>query len=206
VALGLILGLRRRGTAVSDDSQFPGWRQASDGKWYPAESFPSRGGDPPQVQRPRTDPTGASRQLPPKTRNQYTWFWVVAILVVVGLGTGIAVRFSNGTVAKKHTIVYSVTGTGRADIQWDPSGSFVGNALRANDVALPWTETIKDQTLGSYNLGVLLLSGTTVTCTLTIDGHQVSTQSSIGPGAAPACSFDSSYDSLNGSNGSNGSG
>ena len=184
---------------MSDESQFPGWRQASDGKWYPAESFPARGGDPPQARGPSADPAGASQQPPPEKRKQHTLLWVVAILVVVGLGTGLAVGLSSGKVAKEHTVVYSVTGTGRADIQYDPSGNVEGNALRANDVALPWTETIKDQTLGSYNLNVFLLSGTTVTCTLTIEGHQVSTQSSIGPGAAPSCSFDSSYDSVSGS-------
>jgi hypothetical protein len=176
---------------MSDESQFPGYKQGSDGKWYRAESFPAQGGGPPQARSPGTGPTGTAQPLRPEKRKKHTWFWVVAILAVVGLGSGIASGFSNPPVTN-HTIVYSVTGTGRADIQWDPSGNFVGNALRVNNVPLPWTKTIKDQSLGTYNLNVRLLSGTTVTCTLTVDGHQVSTQSSIGPGAAPACFYEGS--------------
>jgi hypothetical protein len=112
----------------------------------------------------------------------------VAVLIGIAGGRAAYVNFSgshgNGV---KHTIVYSVTGSGTADISYDLNGNPLGVASNANDVTLPWKLTITDYALGSYNLAVILENGTTVACTLTIDGHLISTQNSIGPGAAISC-------------------
>jgi hypothetical protein len=59
----------RGGTAVSDMQQGPGWWQASDGKWYPPESHPTRQAPvPPPVQPPAggiPHPTSAHSVPPP---------------------------------------------------------------------------------------------------------------------------------------------
>jgi hypothetical protein len=109
---------------------------------------------------------------------------------LIGIAGGRAAYVSFGTShtnAVKHTIIYSVTGSGTADIQYDLTGNPLGVASNANGVSLPWKLTVTNDTLGPYNLNVLLVNGTTVACTLTIDGHVISTQNSIGPGASISC-------------------
>jgi hypothetical protein len=173
---------------MSDETRFPGYERASDGQWYPSGSVPKTTGSA-QVAAPLPgslpDPPASRRK---RSRN-LIGVWL-AVAVLIGIAGGRAAYVSSGTShanGAKHTIVYSVTGSGTADISYDQTGNPLGNASRANGVRLPWKLTITDSTLGSYNLAVLLENGTTVACTLTIDGHVISTDNSIGPGAAISC-------------------
>lgn len=125
----------------------------------------------------------------PRRPNSLTGFWLAVALLIGIVGTWAAFKGFEGSPGNgvKHTIVYSVTGSGMADISYDLNGNPLGVASNANGVNLPWKMTVTNDTLGSYNLNVLLVNGTTVACTLTIDGHLISTQNSIGPGASISC-------------------
>lgn len=67
---------------MSDTSQGPGWWIASDGRWYPPESHPSRRERP----APPTPPQ-RPQQAPPKPKRQKsgTSVWKVALGVCLGL-------------------------------------------------------------------------------------------------------------------------
>jgi hypothetical protein len=176
---------------MSDETPFPGYERAPDGRWYPSGSVPEAAGEA-QVEDPQPgsslDPPAPRRKRPKRPHNLIGVWLAVAVLIGIAGGRAAYVSFSGShTNGVKHTIIYSVTGSGTADISYDLSGNPLGNASRANGVSLPWKLTITDSTLGSYNLAVLLENGTTVACTLTIDGHVISTQNSIGPGAAISC-------------------
>jgi hypothetical protein len=130
----------------------------------------------------------------PKQKKFYTrvWFW---LLVIVALGLGgcitlvsvasVAVNKANTT---KHTVVYSVTGSGTADITYD---SFTnGNSGTSQDTgaAIPWSKTITGSGIFNvYSLTATLSSGGTVTCSITVDGKQLASHTSTGQFASVDC-------------------
>jgi hypothetical protein len=151
----------------------PGWWQATDGNWYPPQQAPA---------------------APEGKKKFYTrvWFW---LLVVVALGIGgcfailgaVSTSINNAD-KTKHTAVYTITGDGTADITYD---SFInGNSGSSdnNGVALPWTKSVTGSGLFTfYSVVAMLKSGTTVTCSITLDGRQVATHTSTGQFATVTC-------------------
>lgn len=192
---------------MSDTSQGPGWWKASDGKWYPPESAatplapapapPVGGGVPPGPGYWRaTDGNWYPPQAPPgvAVKKFYTrvWFW---LLVIVALGIGgcvtvisvatVAVNKANTTV---HAVVYSVTGSGTADITYDAFSHGNSGSSQNNNVTLPWTKTVTGSGIFAlYSVDGTLSSGGTVTCTITVDGKQVATNTSTGQFASAVC-------------------
>jgi hypothetical protein len=162
---------------MSDTAQGPGWYRAADGKWYP-----------PQIQPP-----------PPSRRKrsvfQKGWFWVL-VVVVLGFGGCIAV-VGGGTAAidsanhQKHTVVYQVTGAGTGVTigynTWDNSH---GGSATASGVTLPWTKKVVGSGLFSvYQVTVTLgPSGGSATCSVTVDGDEVTTNGAGGPFGIATCS------------------
>jgi hypothetical protein len=157
------------GEKMSDISQGPGWWQAADGKWYPPQ------------------PTA-----PKKRFYARVWFW---LLVIVALGfagciavVGSATNAINKADTTKHTVVYAVTGDGSADITYDTFTNGNSGSSQVSGAPLPWTKTITGSGLFSiYGVSADIESGTTATCTITVDGKVVAHNTATGQFASADC-------------------
>ena len=167
---------------MSDTSQGPGWFQASDGKWYPPA--------PPA-------PPAAAAPSASKSVFKKAWFWILIVIVLMFGGCGIVVFGTAGVVSKSindasnkvHTITYSVTGDGPADITYDTFTSGNTGSEQANGATLPWTKTLTAKGFFSiYSLGAQLNSGTTISFSITLDGKVISNHTSTGQYANVDCS------------------
>lgn len=111
---------------------------------------------------------------------------VVVIIIAVVVSAGKAI---NKLATTKHTVVYTVTGDGTATVSYDTFQN--GNAGNAQDttVKLPWTKTITASGLFTiYDVNVTVDTGTTATCTLTVDGKQIASNTAHGQLASADCS------------------
>ena len=170
---------------MSDVSQGPGWWQASDGKWYAPEQAQGAA-PPPPVHPPFAD------EKPKKPAYKRVWFWLL-IVVVVGVGgctaiiatAGVAIDKAN---TKQHTVVYTVTGDGTADITFDTFANGNSGTDQLTGQSLPWTRSITESGLFNiYSVSAGILTGTTATCTITVDGKVLSTHTATGQFANVAC-------------------
>jgi len=162
---------------MSDVAQGPGWWQASDGKWYAPQSGQA---PPPPIEAPK------------KKFYKRVWFWLL-VVVVVGFGgcaalvTGASVAVNNAN-TKKHTVTYSVTGDGTADITYGTYANSAAGTSQATGQALPWTKTFAASGLFNlYTVGATISTGTTVTCSITVDGKVVSSRTATGQFANADC-------------------
>lgn len=189
----------------SDTSQGPGWWQASDGRWYAPQpqqapaSAPVVGDVPPQPGWWRaTDgnwypPQAPPGQAPKKPVYKRVWFW---LLVIVALGIGgcvtilsVATTAVNKAITTNHTVVYSVTGSGTADITYDSFTNGNSGSAQDNGAALPWSKTVNGSGIFNvYSLSAQAQTGTSISCTITVDGKQVANHTSTGQYAVVACS------------------
>ena len=204
---------------MSDTSQGPGWWQASDGKWYSPEQRPGyQPPDTATTVAPTPpSPVGADgpmgpgwwqatdgRWYPPQPGASYVtpqkkpvykrvWFWllmvlavIVALIIILVAAIGTAVHVADTT---KHTIVYSVTGTGTATITYYSFDNNHNGSAQLSDVPLPWTKTVVGSGIfNSYSVtGTLGESGGTVTCSLSVDGKQVSHNTATGAFSSANC-------------------
>ena len=127
-----------------------------------------------------------------RERGQRVWFWLL-VVVVLGVGGCIsalaigtaAVNKANST---QHTVVYTVTGPGTADITYSSfSNGNVGSA-QATGVKLPWTKTVVGSGLfSSYDVTATVDSGSSVTCSITVDGKRATTNTGSGQFASADC-------------------
>lgn len=179
---------------MSDTSQGPGWWLASDGKWYPPQSASSA---PPPPQAMTGTPSGQPAK-PNKPVYRRVWFWVLMVIVVlfggciaVVAGTGKAINDANN---KKHTVVYTVTGSGTADITYFAFDNGNTGSSQVSDAQLPWTKTVTGSGLfNSYSVIALVgADGETVTCTLTVDGKKVSSNTASGALSSADCTGNAS--------------
>lgn len=209
------LGVGGHGGSMSDTSQGPGWWLASDGKWYapqPVAAPPPVGVAPPPMGMDAPQgpgwyqaadgkfypPQPMMAGLPPIKKKFYkrVWFWLLIVVVVMFGGCGAIL--AAGTVAvihaakANHTVVYSVTGTGQASITYATlqQGSGQNGESQVTNVPLPWTKTITVSGLitafsVTANAGP---SGGSVTCTISEDGNQLSTNTASGAFATTSCS------------------
>ena len=200
---------------MSDTSQGPGWWQASDGKWYapqppvqvqPAAPPPPLGADAPQgpgwyqasdgrFYPPQIGVAG----VPPVTKPFYkrAWFWILIGVVVLLGGCGAVLAVGTAAVVheakKNHTVVYAVTGTGRAtDITYATlqQGNGQNGQAQVSNVPLPWTTTITvSGLLTAFSLsGTLGADGGSLTCSISEDGRQLATTTASGAFATASCS------------------
>ncbi len=191
---------------MTDTSQGPGWWQASDGKWYPPEQASASPVAPPVADSPPgpgfwkgTDGQWYPPQVPPaqpvkKPVYKRVWFW---LLVVLALGIGACVSIINlaGNAIntannKTHTVVYSVTGSGSVSLSYAAIDKNQGGMTQNSDVPLPWTKTITGSGLFNYYsvTATLGAGGGSATCTITVDGKVVTTNSATGVYSSASCS------------------
>ena len=209
------LGVGGHRGRMSDTSQGPGWWQASDGKWYPPQPppppLPAAGPPPMGADAPQgpgwyqaTDgrfypPQHAVAGVPPVKKPVYkrVWFWLLIVVVVLFAGCGAILAAGTAAIVhaakKDHTVVYTVTGTGQAtDITYATlqQGSGQNGESQVTNVPLPWTKTIiVSGLITAFSLsGTVGTNGGTVTCTISEDGSQLSTNTASGPFASASCS------------------
>jgi hypothetical protein len=136
-------------------------------------------------------------QQPPKPKkklHQRVLFWI--LLVVVLMFGGCIALVAGGSKAvndannQKHTIVYTVTGSGTADVTYDAFDNGNSGTSQLSSVQLPWTKTITGSGLfNSYSvIATVGSNGGTVACTLRVDGTQVSSHSASGAFSSANCS------------------
>jgi hypothetical protein len=117
------------------------------------------------------------------------------VFTALALGASHAIEHSLGVPEKEHTLIYSVTGDSpEADISYttDITGS-MGLSV-APEEPLPFTRTLHGS-LGDKELASDVLSldasgvmpGSTITCTITLDGKTVSTKTSTGEFPSVSC-------------------
>ncbi len=179
---------------MSDASGGPGWWQASDGKWYSPEQAPAPTVAPPPPPASPKDARDQARAAKAYAKATRPWYrkkrwWALAIIVL--LIVIIAVSVSNSA-STKHTINYSVTGSGTAnDITYDTlqEGNGQNGEAQVTNVALPWSKTIQASGLvTAFTLSATVGSGGgSVTCTITEDGKVVNTNTATGAFATATC-------------------
>ncbi len=189
---------------MSDTSQGPGWWIASDGKWYPPQPqqspvAPPVGGDAPPGPGwwRATDgkwypPLPGAGQGPTKKFYTRVWFWILVVValaiggcVALIAGAGVAIHHAATTT---HTVVYSVTGSGTADISYDSFTSGNSGSSQESGATLPWSKIVTATGLFSaFTLTAQIQTGDTVTCTITVDGKQVSTNTATGQYGIASC-------------------
>jgi len=125
---------------------------------------------------------------------QRVWFWLLVVFVVViggcnALVGGASVAINNANNVK-HTIVYSVTGSGSATITYASFDNTNNGENQLSNVALPWTTKVTGKGLfNSYSVTATLdENGGTATCSVVIDGKSVSSNSASGAFASATCS------------------
>jgi hypothetical protein len=156
----------------------PGWWQATDGRWYPPQG-------------PAHPP--AADLLPKKPVYKRVWFWLL-IVFALGIGGCVALITTasvaiNNAVNKRHTVIYTVTGSGTATITYGTLDSSHAGSNQISDVPLPWSKTLTDSGIfRAYTVTATLGSGGgTATCSIVVDGTSTSTNSATGALATANC-------------------
>jgi hypothetical protein len=92
------------------------------------------------------------------------------------------------TTSSSHTVVYAVGGTAKkADITFTTDGST--STSQEMGARVPWTTTLNvpDGALNLYQVEAQNDGSGSVTCTITVDGHQVKTVAASGAYAIASC-------------------
>lgn len=169
---------------MSDVSQGLGWWQASDGNWYAPQ--PAVAPPPPPAHPP------ASEKMPKKPIYKRVWFWLlIGVVVLFGgcaaLVTGASVAINSAS-KKQHTVLYSVTGDGTVNIIYGNFASGNSGSTQLTGQTLPWNRTITGRGLFNvYNVNATIVTGSTVTCSISVDGRTTTTRTSTGPSVNVTC-------------------
>jgi hypothetical protein len=168
--------------------QGPGWWQATDGRWYPPQP-----GQLSAKEQIRLDKANRKAMRPwYKKKRWWALFVILIIVILIIVIVASAAKSVNDAVTKVHTVVYSVAGSGTATtITYDTlqSGSGQNGEAQDTNVPLPWSKTIHASGLiTAYTVSATVGSdGGTVTCTITVDGKVVNTNTANGAFATATC-------------------
>lgn len=113
---------------------------------------------------------------------------VIVIIIAVAVSAGKAINQLNDT---PETVSYSVTGTGKAIVSYDVQHGDSLSFAQTSSATLPWTKTITmTGAFGDYVLNAQLTggTGTTISCSIQVNGKQVATNTSHGKFATVSCS------------------
>lgn len=112
---------------------------------------------------------------------------VSAVLAVAACGTGSDPTPNPDQENVEHTIVMSVSGPMRGNIKYDADSTI----NQEDNVSLPWTkQIITRETSGVVLVGSSASTdGSTIYCSITVDGRQVSRRSAVGAAASVTCDW-----------------
>lgn len=156
------------------NSQGPGWWRATDGLWYPPQG------------------TIIVQEALTKKFYRRVWFWLLVVLVVLFGGCIAIVAGGSNAINNadhvQHTIVYTVTGNGTADINYFSFSNGNSGSASVNGANLPWTKTFTASGIFSgYDVSAIGDTATSLTCSITIDGKQVAHNTGTGQDANVDC-------------------
>lgn len=173
---------------------------SSPGAQLPPAQYPPQGQDPqpPQYTPQGQYPPGGYQMPPPQQptsshRGCLISAIVVIAVILVGAVSCTAILFQAGrkvsdTVNREHTVVYSVTGSGSADLTYVTDG--LASSTQESGVRLPWSTTVTAKGLVLF-FSVIAQNGAnesgTITCTITVDGTEVANETASGPAAVATC-------------------
>jgi hypothetical protein len=107
-----------------------------------------------------------------------------------------SVQTDNSNAAKSITLVYTVTGDSTdSSITYATYADGNSGSEQANDAALPFTKSYTVKQGGNFDFKSYSVfatngqTGTTITCSITLDGKVVSTKTSTGQFASADCSY-----------------
>jgi hypothetical protein len=209
---------------MDETSPAQGWWKAIDGRWYPPVSVPSA----PRARSPRHarvatgSPADAWQESPSgpvspakgagpdantgaqskRRLHRPPRYWILAVLVVLVAGSFSAaaiVRERNGyDPHSKHTVTYSVTGSGTSGIGnvtylTLQGGNGLSGEVQLLDAPLPWTRSVVTSDLGlGSSFSVRVENGpiglSYVICSISEDGKLLSSRKAEGPYAVASCS------------------
>lgn len=121
-------------------------------------------------------------------------WWFAGLVVVVLIIIVASVASVSNTINKLNNtpeqVAYSVTGTGKATVSYDVQHGDSLNLSQTTSAPLPWTKTITmTGAFGDYVLNAQLTgTGTTISCSIKVNGKQVATNTSHGKFATVSCS------------------
>ena len=186
---------------MSEVSGGPGWWQASDGKWYPPQQHtddqvPGAAPPPPASVKDARAQARAEKAYRKASRPWYRkkrWILGLSFFALVVIIVGAVSASVSNTANKKHTIIYSVTGSGTtmastiayATLQ---EGNGQNGESEATNAPLPWTKTITASgLLTAFSLSAQNGGEGSITCTITEDGKVVDTNTATGQYASVTC-------------------
>ena len=162
---------------MSSTPQGEGWFEGADGRWYP----------------PQGAAAPATPTTPKKKFYQRVWFWLLVVFALVIAGCSVviggAAKVIDTANKKVHQVEYSVTGDGSADVTYASLTGGGAGESQESGVLEPWTKHISAKGIFSaYSLLAQIKTGTSVTCTISVDGKVVSTNTASGEFAIATCS------------------
>ncbi|MGP3982053.1 hypothetical protein [Streptomyces sp. KR80] len=136
--------------------------------------------------------------VPPRTRSHVLLVRVGAPLAALAAAGAAWVAFSGPEDSDKpkvptYAVVYTVSGSGTADITYATGGGLDGKGGEVTAVELPWTKKVplpQDGTQPHVSV-VLGAKGGTAQCTLTIKGRHVQRSTAMGKFGRATCSAES---------------
>ncbi|RFA18241.1 hypothetical protein B7R25_14385 [Subtercola boreus] len=133
---------------------------------------------------------------------------VIALILSIILAIAYTAAFASGVSSAIATasaeanidvpIVYAVTGDGTAQINYSTYSNGTSGSESANGQTLPFEKDVIAKTGGTFNYSSFNLSAigdantTTITCTITVNGKVVSTQTGSGAYANASCNVSGS--------------
>ena len=141
---------------------------------------------------------GYGYQLPPgyeiKRKKRFykrVWFWLlVAVIVVIIIIVAAVSSAVNKATNNPHTVIYQVTGNGKtADVTYlNINGDGTSGEQQNSNAKLPFSTTVHGKgDFSEYTLTAQLQSGSSISCTITVDGKVKAQQTSTGQYAVVSC-------------------
>jgi len=114
---------------------------------------------------------------------------IIAVVAIGGGGSDDEAPVLRGS-GSTNEVIYKVTGTGgatQADMTFTTSAS--GSITQENGEKLPWTKTVEfeDEPLNFFSVSAQNRGGGELTCTVTVDGEEVASNTSSGRFAIVSC-------------------
>lgn len=168
------------------------------GPQQPGQGQPGYQGQPGQPGQQYGPPPGWQQPQPPakKRRGCLIAAIVVVLVVLIGAVSCVAIVASGAKSIddqskQEHTVLYEVTGTGKA-LSIVYSSDAQGSSGQEADAPLPWSKTVKIAGL----LRIYTLTATNgmdstgeIACKITVDGKVVKTATAKGAAASASCTF-----------------
>lgn len=160
--------------AMVYDPRFNGWWQAHDGSWYPPF--------------PQPEPNLGEVKSPIYRK---AWFWVLMVVVVGMAGCVVTYSAEMGVNShRRYAVVYTVNGSGVADITISQPISFFGSAgdtYQGVTTSLPWTYSETETGIALLSVTAIPVTGSSISCSISVNGKVIASESHDQQGSGAYC-------------------